>query len=375
MSTEIQKFNPEISFTQDQLTQLKEPLKAERIHYRKGPKGMELKYIKGDDAIGRANDIFGYGKWGYRVVNREHKVVEDRQKGPIDVYMCDIELFVAGALFPFSGDGMAAVNDPYTVEMHDMARHAAETDAVKRALRYYGDQFGLSLYDKDDYVDIGDGVLEKVGNVRKGQKSGQQNGKKTVDEHPEKISDLQKESIQKLCDMLKVAMPEKVDTLAFLEARELIVKLKEKYKEMKVAQKAEAPAQQAEPEPAQMPATDQQKASIQKLCERLQKPDPEVWTFNQAREAIRQLTEELKAKKASEQAATAAQSNGHQAKPEPAQATQGTKMIIEGQMIALINLYEKLGQHPPDNLDKWSFEQASIGIKELNGKLKAAKVS
>src|SRR5437899_8909098 len=179
MSADIQIFNPEANFNQDQLSQLKEPLKAERIHYRKGPKGMELKYIKGDDAIGVANDIFGYGKWGYRVVNREHKVVEDRQKGPMDVYICDIELYVAGAMFPFSGDGMGVVNDPYTVEMHDMARHTAETDAVKRALRFYGDQFGLSLYDKDDYVDVGDGVLKKVGDVKKGQtQQGNQNGRR-----------------------------------------------------------------------------------------------------------------------------------------------------------------------------------------------------
>jgi DNA repair and recombination protein RAD52 len=187
MSTEIQVFNPNASFTQEQEAMLKEPLKAERIHYRKGPNGIQLKYITGDDAIGVANDIFGYGKWGYRVINREHKVIEDRSKGPMDVYICDIELFVTGAMFPFSGDGMAAVNQPYTVEMHDMARHAAETDAVKRALRYYGDQFGLSLYDKDDYVDIGDGVLERVGNVHedKNKKGNQQNnGRRVVDDQP-----------------------------------------------------------------------------------------------------------------------------------------------------------------------------------------------
>ena len=173
-----------------------------------------------------------------------------------------------------------------------------------------GIDFGLCLYDEDALVDVGDGVLDKVKNVKVTKGGNNQNkGKKVVDEQPpapEKISDLQKESIQKLCDMLKVAMPEKVDTLAFLEARELIVKLKEKYKEMKtqqVDQSVQSNGHQVEPEPAQQPPSKQQLTSIDKLCDRLQRPVPAVQSFNEARELIRQLTAEYRDQKQTELAA------------------------------------------------------------------------
>ena len=99
-------------------------------------------------------------------------------------------------------------------------------------------------------------------------------------------------------------------------------------------------------------------------------------TFNQARETIRQLTEELKAKKTSEQAAPATQSNGHQVPPAAQETT--VRMIEDKQFDTLLNLYGKLDIELPD-VSKWSFEQAQVGIKELskqlNEKLKAAKAS
>ncbi len=73
--------------------------------------------------------------------------------------------------------------------------------------------------------------------------------------------------------------------------------------------------------------------------------------------------------------------NGHQAlppaksqpkpKPQPGEAKPG--MILESQINALLNLCGHLNQTPPPDLNQWSFEQASIGIKELQAQLKAAK--
>lgn len=54
----------------------------------------------------------------------------------------------------------------------------AATDALKRALRHYGDQFGLCLYDEDDYVQANDGSMVQVKEVRPGQK---QQSKRVVD--------------------------------------------------------------------------------------------------------------------------------------------------------------------------------------------------
>src|SRR6266852_260014 len=179
MSAEIQIVNPEARFSPEQETMLDAPLEAKRIKERKGGGGKLLKYIKGDDGIDTANRIFGKGRWGYKVLNRSHELVEDRKKGPIDIYTADIELYVAGATFPFPGDGVGVVNDPYTVEMHEKARKEATTDALKRALRHYGDQFGLCLYNEDDYVDAGDGTLVQVKEVKPGAKV--QQPKRVVD--------------------------------------------------------------------------------------------------------------------------------------------------------------------------------------------------
>lgn len=180
---EIQTYVPNAVFTTEQEEMLKQPIKADQIKERKGFGGTMLKYIKGDTAIDAANRIFGFGQWGYRIINREHCVVEDDKKGKIEYYTCDIELSVVGAAFTFPGDGMGIVTSPFTIEMHEKARKEATTDALKRALRHYGDQFGLSLYNEDDYVDLGDGTLAKVKDVHPSR--GQQNsGRQVVDSQP-----------------------------------------------------------------------------------------------------------------------------------------------------------------------------------------------
>src|SRR5713226_9924427 len=145
-------------FTAAQEEMLHAPLDASVIKHRPGARGL-LKYIKGDTAIDTANRIFGFGQWGYKVVARSHEVIQDEKKGTIEYYTADIELSVVGAAFPFPGDGVGIVTAPFTVEMHEKARKEATTDALKRALRHYGDQFGLCLYNEDDYVDAGDGTL------------------------------------------------------------------------------------------------------------------------------------------------------------------------------------------------------------------------
>lgn len=183
-SREIQAYIPNANFTPKQEDLLREPLQASQIKERKGFGSTQLKYIKGDTAIDNANRIFGYGQWGYRIVSREHNIVEDDKKGTkIEYYTCDIELSVVGAAFPFPGDGMGIVTSPFTIEMHEKARKEATTDALKRALRHYGDQFGLCLYNEDDYVDVGEGVLKKVKEVRGGQAS-QGGSRQTVDSRP-----------------------------------------------------------------------------------------------------------------------------------------------------------------------------------------------
>jgi recombination DNA repair RAD52 pathway protein len=161
MTSELQHTN---GFAPEVLEKLGEPLNASFIKDRKGGGGRRLKYITGKTAIDAANRIFGPGQWGYKVINRTHETCGDEKKGMMEYYTADIELYVVGAAFPFPGDGVGIVTAPYTVEIHEKARKEAVTDALKRALRHYGDQFGLALYDEDAYVED-NGVMVQVKTV------------------------------------------------------------------------------------------------------------------------------------------------------------------------------------------------------------------
>lgn len=148
---------------QDQQDALNQLLHENQIKERQAGGGRKLKYIKGDTAIDAANRIFGFGQWGYKVIARSRELVNDPKKNTtIEMYTADVELSVVGASFTFPGDGCGIVNDPYTVEMHEKARKEAVTDAIKRALRHYGDQFGLSLYNEDDPIEGRDGTIKPV---------------------------------------------------------------------------------------------------------------------------------------------------------------------------------------------------------------------
>lgn len=167
-------------FSTEQEEQLKQMLQQSRIKQRKGGwdketgKNKMLSYISGDDAIATANRIFGFGRWGYKVTSRTHEVCKDEKKGEIEYYTADVELMVAGSMFPFPGDGMGIVTAPYTVEIHEKARKEAVTDALKRALRHYGDQFGLSLYNEDNYIEAEDGGVKQVKDAGKPASTQQQ---------------------------------------------------------------------------------------------------------------------------------------------------------------------------------------------------------
>ena len=130
--------------------QLGEPLDEGLVSHRKGRGNRSYAYLEGRTAIEQANRIFGYGGWGYELVGevvlREGESV-DQQTGeakPWRAYSATVRVSVPGS--PARADtGFQAVADE-TVEGHETASKGAVTDALKRALRSYGDQFGNGLY-------------------------------------------------------------------------------------------------------------------------------------------------------------------------------------------------------------------------------------
>jgi hypothetical protein len=162
-------------FTPDQVAELDKPLPKPLISNRKGT-GKMLSYIEGHDAIDQANRIFGYGNWAYRTLSCEQTVLLDPVTGePVGVaYKAQVELTVRGAHGPMvevgsqpvaawnvidvvmsrrkqGDDGPIQAWEKVTaqrtiVEAHEHAEKGAVTDAMKRALRTYGAQFGNGLY-------------------------------------------------------------------------------------------------------------------------------------------------------------------------------------------------------------------------------------
>lgn len=135
--------------------------------------GQELTYIEGWRVIDRANTILGFEGWDRETVHlertvaetypktyfdkqaRKKVVVKDEAGEPVQMhrvgYLARVRITVrAGETLVVregTGYGQGTGQDPNMA--HEGAVKEAETDATKRALMTLGNQFGLTLYDKE----------------------------------------------------------------------------------------------------------------------------------------------------------------------------------------------------------------------------------
>jgi|TARA_R110000824_G_C15190344_1_gene674677 DNA recombination protein Rad52 len=134
--------------------------KLDRSAIKKRPQaGMNVSYIEGWHAIAEANRIFGFGNWSRETLSMEC-VTEGVQKCTyiarvrVGVLADDgITIFREG-----TGAGHGTMKD--AGQNHESASKEAETDAMKRALVTFGNQFGLALYDKDQ-AEVGTAIAAK----------------------------------------------------------------------------------------------------------------------------------------------------------------------------------------------------------------------
>ncbi|MFQ6117370.1 MAG: RAD52 family DNA repair protein [Candidatus Bipolaricaulia bacterium] len=135
---------PRSFLTEEQITELKRPLDERRIERRKAKFGT-VEYLPTWDIINRANEIFGYGGW-QREIKRLEKVYEEEIDGTHTVgYLCESRVTVGEIVHEDVGFG-AAINYPDPTAAHEKAMKTAVSDSLKRCLRAFGPQFGLSLY-------------------------------------------------------------------------------------------------------------------------------------------------------------------------------------------------------------------------------------
>lgn len=146
--------------TMAQKNQLDAPLQQSHVvkpTSKFGPKG---DYIEGWHAIAEANRIFGYNGWSYQIVElkpcHEPFLAGDPAKETWRVgYICTIDVCALGVTRQDVGYGSGAAKG--IGDAHEGAVKEAVTDALKRTLRTFGNQFGLALYDKTQ-SNVRDGV-------------------------------------------------------------------------------------------------------------------------------------------------------------------------------------------------------------------------
>lgn len=139
-------------FNNKQIEVLDSEIASNRVKTRsKG--NINLSYLEGFDVINTANVVFGYGNWSYSISKLEKVSEEINQnqntvvcyKSIVTVTVHDTE-HLKQIIREDVGTGIGISKT--LADAHEGASKEAVTDALKRAMRGFGNQFGLSLYDK-----------------------------------------------------------------------------------------------------------------------------------------------------------------------------------------------------------------------------------
>ena len=134
------------------ITLLAQPLDPALVSEREARDGRMLQYIEGWAAINQANRIFGHDGWGAEVVGEVtyHPMSLDDPMSDappaVGMYTAAVRVTVRGC--PPKADVGCSFLSQDTPEAHEAAYKGAVTDAMKRALRHFGDQFANRLYDR-----------------------------------------------------------------------------------------------------------------------------------------------------------------------------------------------------------------------------------
>lgn len=144
-----------MTFSKEQLKALEAPLAHEHVSQRKQGT-FNLSYIEGWHAIEEANRIFGFASWtreipDLRCVDESQYTTSKGAKSNRCSYIATVRItvYTEAGVFPIVREGTGAGHGFGSLgEAHESASKEAETDAMKRALMTFGNQFGLALYDK-----------------------------------------------------------------------------------------------------------------------------------------------------------------------------------------------------------------------------------
>jgi len=139
-------------FSEKQIQALSYDIDKNRVRTRsKG--AISLSYLEGFDIIDTANKIFGFGNWSYEITDLEHISTElNQNQNHVISYKCVVKVLVydmAHSKYISRQDvGFGSGIAKTLSDAHESGAKEAVTDALKRAMRSFGNQFGNSLYNK-----------------------------------------------------------------------------------------------------------------------------------------------------------------------------------------------------------------------------------
>lgn len=140
-----------MGFTPEQVALLNKPLSSDAVKTRE-QSGCSLSYIEGWHAIAEANRIFGFDGWDRETVQLKEvcRIEKTSSNGKPQWkvgYEAKVRVLVGDTVREGTGHGQGTMGDLF--DAIESAAKEAETDAMKRALMTFGNQFGLALYDKE----------------------------------------------------------------------------------------------------------------------------------------------------------------------------------------------------------------------------------
>ena len=131
-----------MTFTKEQTKQLNQPIDPKVVAFRKQG-NMQLAYLESWYVINEANRIFGFDGWHSETVQ-----LDCVQSDEFCVtYIAKVRVTVGDVIREGVGAGHGKGERVNLGDKHESAVKEAESDARKRALMQFGNQFGLSLYD------------------------------------------------------------------------------------------------------------------------------------------------------------------------------------------------------------------------------------
>ena len=139
-----------MSFNEEQKKLLNQKINKNNVSFRSGGGGQKLAYVESWHVIQEANRIFGFDGWSSETIElKQVSESKDSYNNTIISYNAKVRVTVGDVVKEGIGSGHGR-GKGIDGEKHESAAKEAESDARKRALMQFGDQFGLSLYDKDN---------------------------------------------------------------------------------------------------------------------------------------------------------------------------------------------------------------------------------